>query len=1000
MGAHPEDCWKSAKTGWNWTTNEDGIIKDFPRARVLLYMYDSAWIGNLKVKNYISNIAMSLLICLRSLRDDCKTRPIALIGHSMGGLVVAKAVTYAESRNAEFPLMFEAISATVFFGTPFGGATAASAAAMFAPFAEWLGQANASKLLDFMAIGSEALRELKDEFTRLVAKLDRQIHVLCFWETHPTDITDMVRLPSLFAYAKVILPKTATILVTDESATLFGLPKFSISSNHRDLVKFQGPRDKIWAQLVRENLKITLGKVHLTAKNRLAVARGLDWSVHKGITEALGGIQIEKKRKEIAKKVTKSSWITETSEYSQWLGSGVGPSSQTLVEEPPSDYLWIRGREGRGKTGAAMAVISVIESHIKDFQDKNPEQDGPLMAYFFCESTADFSTAEDLLKSVLSQLISQQTALASHAKVFNKTNRGKKDKDPKDRVDGLQPTLENLWQTLQSMLSDELVGPRVYLVINNLHVLPRDSDSTEKLMDLLRSELSGANAAEKNLGGWRVPVRWFFTSREAHHIGEVLNTPIVRLVDLEDEKYGDKVQLELRKHAKDRVAELETQKSYTKALVYYAGSLIGKRARSTHWIDITCVQLEQLPEGESQLRIRRKLEKTPQDLGQLLKEAWSQVFTSAEDRCEEIKEMLRALILTFEEPTVQELGILAGLPTGNREELEGLIERCKPLLVVKRTVGFMNAAVKTHLYENAEQVLGLSEEAIRWHHGVLALQCLAHLKDSFGFEFEQAEEAVPTAVDGWFAPDEGREYVPTPHTPDAEVAPWKYGTFGVPPGFPPAVTFNATDQSGEAQNGDEDGNSSSDEEDSSDGYEYDYHQPWEAEDEADQDPEATASRDKALAYPVKHWLHHSGKATAEFADDLSRDDFWDATSPIRRRWLMEYMRMTNDFEFNKFDPRSLTPLHVASSVGYRQLVVSLVKNGHRDELQVYDLMEFKPVSQSLGKKKKKITLCAVIIAQGLLILVLRSAAPSGRFRSLQHCPRADRHGHAHRRRVG
>lgn len=67
LGAHPEDSWKSESTNFNWTT--DGLVRDFPRARILLYMYESAWTGSLKVKQFMSNIAMTLLNGLQSKRE-------------------------------------------------------------------------------------------------------------------------------------------------------------------------------------------------------------------------------------------------------------------------------------------------------------------------------------------------------------------------------------------------------------------------------------------------------------------------------------------------------------------------------------------------------------------------------------------------------------------------------------------------------------------------------------------------------------------------------------------------------------------------------------------------------------------------------------------------------------------------------------------------------------------------------------------------------------------
>ena len=93
---------------------------------------------------------------------------------------------------------------------------------------------------------------------------------------------------------------------------------------------------------------------------------------------------------------------------------------------------------------------------------------------------------------------------------------------------------------------------------------------------------------------------------------------------------------------------------------------------------------------------------------------------------------------------------------------------------------------------------------------------------------------------------------------------------------------------------------------------------------------------------VRHWLHHASKATAEMAENLSREeDFWKPKSYIRDRWLAQYNSLTKDFE--NFGYRTLPALHVAASAGFRQLVSALVKNGYDKELDVYDSMENTPV---------------------------------------------------------
>jgi hypothetical protein len=69
LGAHPEESWKSGKNDFNWLSSNEGLQTDFPRARILLYMYESAWLGPLKVKQFLGNIASTLLHGLRVKRE-------------------------------------------------------------------------------------------------------------------------------------------------------------------------------------------------------------------------------------------------------------------------------------------------------------------------------------------------------------------------------------------------------------------------------------------------------------------------------------------------------------------------------------------------------------------------------------------------------------------------------------------------------------------------------------------------------------------------------------------------------------------------------------------------------------------------------------------------------------------------------------------------------------------------------------------------------------------
>lgn len=835
--------------------------------------------------------------------------PIIFVGHSMGGLVIAKAITLMASLDrASFPSMFEATAGCLFFGAPFEGTKPAAWAAMYAYAAEKVNKsAQNSKLLDLMTPGNEELRTLKHDFMRLVNKVDPKIKVICFYEEQMTDWANVVRLPSFF---NIVVPKELSVLVSRDSATLPGVDEHGLACTHRNLVKFKSSKDMILMQVVLSELREVVNGAQLAVRNRFFATRRIDRGLIRDILEALKGAQPSHKRKHLLKTFAPSSWISQISLYKDWL-------------EPlrnGGDCLWIRGREGRGKTSAALAILDGVESQISLLENSEATQnmdDNPfLLVYFFCESTEEYSTAEDLLKSLISQIISNKETLASHAKAFTK----KKGKDQGARQQTVQATVENLWQVFQAMLmdfADSYAGGRIYLVINNLHVLPEDSDSTAKLLQYLRTEFTIlANSDSKKSG---LQTRWVITSRDTYNIRHAFDDrSAVKLIDLEDEKFGNQVQSELRKHAKKKIGELVLEKKYNKAIAYYASSLIGRRGQNMQWIDITCVQLKQLPEANNELMIRRVLEKTPHDLKTLLNSSWTKIFETCADEVEKIKELLRTLVLVYEDPTEDELGVVAGLwstpeekgETTWKEELGKLIKLCSPLLEVKRLrVSFMNAVVRSHLLENSELLLGLGEEEMKWHHGVLAHRAFAHLRKAFDFpEIELSNDGDGVNGHGSLSG--------TTHEDDNGVS---------------NDDDYDSDSDSEETMDDAFGSEASVSSDLSSGFDDD-DLSWSEESEED-DPEAPDLIDKAEPYAVKFWLRHASEATSDIADELSQDEeFWEPGSRIRRRWVIEFARMTD--KFDGFDHKSFSALHIAASVGFRQLVNSLIqaRQCHKDEI--------------------------------------------------------------------
>lgn len=332
--------------------------------------------------------------------------------------------------------------------------------------------------------GNPQLRELVDEFTHLVGKVSPGIAVTCFYEERSTDLTSLAKLPSVFG--NIPLPAKFAKFVTRESATLEVSFKIGLAANHRDLVKFSSAQESHFL-LVRHEIKERVNAAPSTVKNRMNAVRDIDREMINKIDDALEGPFMAGKRKTLAETFSPSSWITKETEYVAWLAESNSKCSTADEAEnviKPGDCLWVRGPEGRGKTSASMAVINDYEQRVAHV-DQN--QDPVLMAYFFCDQSQYFCTAEDVLKSIIRQLIKQQETLAPYAKSFIKKAKGDKAQ--------AQITIENLWQALQDMLTDAFIGSKVIFVLNNLHVLPENSASTTKLMNFLKTELSDSECA-------------------------------------------------------------------------------------------------------------------------------------------------------------------------------------------------------------------------------------------------------------------------------------------------------------------------------------------------------------------------------------------------------------------------------------------------------------------------------------------------------------------------
>ncbi|KAM7194684.1 hypothetical protein V8F20_007876 [Naviculisporaceae sp. PSN 640] len=985
LGANPDRSWlwddKDPKS-FNWLTDKkDGLPKDFSTARILLFRYSSAYHGPFKIKQHMINIARTLLERLHTDRKDASRRPIVLIGHSMGGLVAAKLLILAEQHRTSFPHVYESIVGCVTFGTPFDGAPVADIAQQWTEINLKLGKSVDSKLLDLLKPGNEALRELKNDFVRYVRKLTPNVELYCFYEQNVTRWDDVVaKLTSTDfppeSLAKLQLDEYREF-VSRSSATINGFEELGLARAHRDLVRFKDMKDPDY-QLVRGVLRRIVNSATRNAKSRFNCTRqsSIDRDTYKAVVDTLEGAEVEKKLRSLTQRFKLSaspdasaSWITKEPQYHSWLN-----------EEDPNkkdDFLWIHGPEGNGKTVAVTSVIREIKAKIQDDEQKHPDRPPTLLAYFFCDAQApDFGTAEDVVKSFLRQLCQQQDVLATYAKNFvPKTDKtGTKTGNSAAGSNRTALSIENLWQCLRDMLTETSIG-NIYFVVGNLHELPEpeNDQSTRKLLSFLQAAIADGVAEpgcgsddHGNLvgGGSRVRTKWLISSRDRKSIQTVLKQPpTVREIDLEDQKYENQIKRELQKHARARVETLEKQKGYNRAISWFAGSIIGSLAESTKWIDVAVVQLASLPANSNDIIVRKMLERVPQDFAALLNRAWTTVLVQAGEDLDMVKELLRALVLTYQDPTESELLVLTGLsrqrsskdPDPDDEEdrklLRRLIDTCKPMLVRrslsaggKEEISFVNPDVKKHLRDRASKFIDLPEDEIKLQHGILALRCYTHVVESVTHFLQNRPPAAPPNPAGentetevpkipGTAPSVADASRPDPDDSDA--------TNAAPGSVYAASEYFYDDDEDSYWSDDELTKLGSPEPVLQDAPAHLDSSAPPATDGPQQQEQQPLTQPKPparviLPYAAKNWLRHASESTPDIAERLSlEEEFWARGSQIRNKWLVEYNGHTGTFH-DRWPLESFMALHVAASIGFPNLVKSLMKTDHKQEVHEYD----------------------------------------------------------------
>ena len=95
LAGHAFGSWAASPHMWL----RDFLPEDLPRARILLYGYDSNLAGS-QSKNILADLSSNFVVKLHTMRSLSRSelRPIVLIGHSLGCLIIKDALTEMRSQ--------------------------------------------------------------------------------------------------------------------------------------------------------------------------------------------------------------------------------------------------------------------------------------------------------------------------------------------------------------------------------------------------------------------------------------------------------------------------------------------------------------------------------------------------------------------------------------------------------------------------------------------------------------------------------------------------------------------------------------------------------------------------------------------------------------------------------------------------------------------------------------------------------------------------------------
>ncbi|EOD51789.1 putative nacht and ankyrin domain containing protein [Neofusicoccum parvum UCRNP2] len=239
LNGHAFGSFKKKNGPYMWL--RDDLPKKLPGIRVIVYGYDTKLEGSRSFQN-ISDIGMKFQSAIRVVRRPDPAKPLLLLGHSLGGIVIKEAIHMVRSSQKETDRMsFAAISGIMFFGVPNQGMDIKSLIPI-------VGDQVNRGFLHTLEHSSPMLRTQAAQFSKDTDKL--QCDILNFFETQKSPTAERKE------DGKWSMTGPPTVFVDAYSATHGRLNDagshqvYPVNRTHGDLVKFDNPHDETYTKFL------------------------------------------------------------------------------------------------------------------------------------------------------------------------------------------------------------------------------------------------------------------------------------------------------------------------------------------------------------------------------------------------------------------------------------------------------------------------------------------------------------------------------------------------------------------------------------------------------------------------------------------------------------------------------------------------------------------------------------------------------------------------------